>query len=58
MFVATIGVAVSSPRYLAAPFNPISLNLAIACLAAVDLFIVGDVPSAGRCRRRPRSAAA
>jgi uncharacterized membrane protein YphA (DoxX/SURF4 family) len=28
--LATIGVAVNSPRYLAAAFNPVSLNLAVA----------------------------
>jgi hypothetical protein len=53
MAAATIDVAVNSPDYLAAAFNPISLNLAVACLAAIDLLVLSGVPSATRCRRRP-----
>jgi uncharacterized membrane protein YphA (DoxX/SURF4 family) len=55
MLMATIGVAVSSPRYLAAAFNPISLNLAISCLAVIDLIVLKGLPSAARCRRCPAS---
>jgi hypothetical protein len=51
--LATIGVAVNSPRYLGAAFNPVSLNLAVACLAVVDLLVISGLPSAARCRRRP-----
>jgi hypothetical protein len=58
MFIATIGVAVTSPRYLVAAFNPVSLNLAIICLAAIDMIVIDDVPSAARCRRRPGSGTA
>jgi len=50
---ATSGVAVNSPRYLGAAFNPVSLNLAVACLAAIDLLVMGGLPSAARCLRRP-----
>jgi hypothetical protein len=53
MLLATIGVAAGSPRYLGAAFNPLSLNLAVACLAGIDLLVLKGVPSAGRCRRRP-----
>jgi uncharacterized membrane protein YphA (DoxX/SURF4 family) len=53
MLVAIAVVGVSSPRYLAAAFNPVSLNLAVACLAGIDLLVVGGIPSAARCRRRP-----
>ncbi|SRR5712692_260955 len=53
MVLATIGVTVSSPRYLWAAFNPISLNLAVACLAIIDLLVVSGLPSAARCRRQP-----
>jgi uncharacterized membrane protein YphA (DoxX/SURF4 family) len=56
--VATIGVAVYSPRYLEAAFNPVSLNLAVACLSVVDLLVVSGLPSAARCRRRPVSGTA
>jgi uncharacterized membrane protein YphA (DoxX/SURF4 family) len=53
--LATIGVAVSSPRYLGAAFNPVSLNLAVGCLAIIDLMVLRGLPSAARCRRRPPS---
>jgi hypothetical protein len=56
--VATIAVAVSSPRYLGAAFNPVSLNLAVACLAVIDLMVISGLPSAARCRRRPVSGTA
>jgi hypothetical protein len=53
--VATIGVAVNSPRYLGAAFNPVSLNIAVACLAIIDLIMLCGLPSAARCRRQPLS---
>jgi hypothetical protein len=56
--VATVGVAVNSPRYLGAAFNPVSLNLAVACLGVIDLVVLSGLPSAARCRRRPVSGTA
>lgn len=53
MPIATISVALSSPAFFNAAFNPFSLNVSVAALAAVDLLVVARVPSAGRCRRRP-----
>lgn len=53
MFLAVVVVAVNSPRFLDAAFNPVSLNLAVACLAAVDLLVLGRLPSAARCQRKP-----
>jgi uncharacterized membrane protein YphA (DoxX/SURF4 family) len=53
MLLATVVVGLNSPRYFEAAFNPVSLNVAVACLAAIDLLVVGGVPSATRCRRRP-----
>jgi uncharacterized membrane protein YphA (DoxX/SURF4 family) len=55
MLMATIGVAISSPRYLGAAFNPVSLNLAVICLAVIDLMVFSGLPSAARCRRYPVS---
>lgn len=55
MWPALIGVAVISPQYLGAAFNPVSLNLAVAGLAVIDLMVLRGVPSAARCRRRPLS---
>jgi len=51
MVIATIGVAANSPQYLTAAFNPVSLNLATASLAAIDLLAIPGIPSARRCRR-------
>ena len=51
MAMATVGVGVRSPAYLEAAFNPVSLNLAVAALALVDLLNLTDLPSASRCLR-------
>lgn len=56
MALTTLGIAVTSPGYLVAAFNPITLNSAVALLAAIDLLVVGHVPSARRCNRRPSGA--
>jgi hypothetical protein len=53
MPVATIGVAISSPAFLEAAFNPFALNVSVAAIAAIDLIVIGSVPSARSCRRRP-----
>lgn len=53
MILGAIGIGMTSPRFLTAAFNPIALNLAVACLAAIDLLVVSNLPSARRCRRRP-----
>ena len=50
MMVATAVVGVGSPRFFAAAFNPVTLNLAVAALAAIDLLVLDHVPSASRCR--------
>ena len=48
----TLVIAATSPAYLGGAFNPVTLNLAVGALAAVDLLILDGVPSAGRCDRR------
>jgi hypothetical protein len=53
MLLATATVGMNSPRYFSAAFNPFTLNLAVACLASIDLLVVGSIPSAARCLRRP-----
>lgn len=55
MLAATVGVSVASPRYLAAAFNPLSLNLSVAVLSVLDLVNFADTPSAARCRRSARA---
>jgi len=53
MAIATTIVGVYSPRFFAGAFNPFSLNLAVASLAAIDLLVLPSVPSAARCLRHP-----
>jgi hypothetical protein len=53
MLFATAAVGMNSPRYFGAAFNPFTLNLAVASLASIDLLVVGSIPSAARCLRRP-----
>jgi hypothetical protein len=56
--VATVAVAIISPRYLGGAFNPVTLNLGVLCLAAIDLLALPGLPSARRCLRRPAGGAA
>lgn len=45
MTIALIGVASTSPRYLTAAFNPVTLNTLIAVLSAIALVAGGkDIP--------------
>ena len=52
MFLATVGVAVTSPNYLAAAFNPLTLNLSVAALAVVSLLNRKNLPTAKNCLRK------
>jgi hypothetical protein len=55
--LATLAVALASPRFLTAAFNPVSLNLLMSALAVVGLLTGRDLPSARRCRfDRPKEA--
>jgi hypothetical protein len=51
--VATGVTAITSPEVLGAAFTPVTLNLGLGLLAAIDLLTLDGIPSAGRCRRRP-----
>jgi hypothetical protein len=54
MPAALVGAAMTSPAFVAAPFNPVVLNAAVFALAAVaSLAGRGDLPSAARCLRGP-----
>jgi uncharacterized membrane protein YphA (DoxX/SURF4 family) len=55
MPLATVGVAVSSPRFIGVAFNPVSLNLAVAALAIITLVAGRDLPTATTCIREPES---
>ncbi len=52
-----IGAAAGSPGLLAAPFNPLTLNAALAALAATALIAGRRIPTAARCLRRPSKKA-
>lgn len=53
MPTATVLVSAYSPRFFEAAFNPFTLNIAVAALAAIDLLVLRRIPSATRCLRRP-----
>ena len=55
---ATVVVGLTAPSTLTGAFNPVTLNLAVAALAVVDRLTLDGIPSAGRCLRRPATAAA
>ena len=46
MILATLGVAVQSPEYLVAAFNPVSLNLLMIALSLVGVWSSRDLPTA------------
>jgi hypothetical protein len=50
---ALIAVAVYSPSYLVAAFNPVSLNVGVIVLSAVGYISAAELPSASHCLRRP-----
>jgi hypothetical protein len=52
-FVATAITAIASPEVIGGAFTPVTLNLGLGLLAAIDLLTLDGIPSAGRCRRRP-----
>lgn len=52
MILALAGVALNSPVYLVAAFNPVTLNVLMIALSLVGYLSGRDVPSARRCQRR------
>jgi hypothetical protein len=54
MLAATAGVALRSPQYLGAAFNPVTLNLSVVALSVIGLIASAASPFAGRCRRLRR----
>ena len=52
MFLAALGVALTSPNYLTGAFNPLTLNLAVAALSVVGLLNGRCLPTASNCRRK------
>jgi uncharacterized membrane protein YphA (DoxX/SURF4 family) len=56
MVLALVDVVVSSPKYLSGAFNPVTLNLSVAALAAIALLSREYIPTANSCLRRPPEA--
>lgn len=52
MIFATVAVAMNSPSYLQAAFNPVTLNLAVVALCLADWLASRMLPSARRCLRK------
>jgi hypothetical protein len=57
MLAAFVNVAVLSPHFLFAAFNPVTLNLAMIGLSITGFFAAVQIPSAARCLRRPSMGA-
>ncbi len=53
MVAALTSVALQSPAYLFAAFNPVSLNAAVIALSIAGYIAYPHVPTASRCRRQP-----
>jgi uncharacterized membrane protein YphA (DoxX/SURF4 family) len=51
MFLATVSVAISSSGFLAAAFNPVTLNVLLAAMSLIGLLSSTDLPSARHCQR-------
>jgi DoxX-like protein len=54
MIAALLGVALRSPQYLWAAFNPVTLNTCVLALSCVAWWAWRYTAFAGRCLRRPR----
>jgi uncharacterized membrane protein YphA (DoxX/SURF4 family) len=52
MVAALLGVAVCSPEYVTAAFNPVTLNVCMIALAVVGWAVAKRVPTAARCLRK------
>jgi hypothetical protein len=58
MVIAVVSVAVNSPIYLKAAFNPVTLNLAVIALSIVGWIASKSIPSSQMClRKAPRESA-
>jgi len=52
MISAVLTVGITSPSFLTAAFNPVTLNLSVATLAVIGLLTGTDLPAARNCRRK------
>jgi hypothetical protein len=49
---ALVSVAFTTPRYLVAAFNPVTLNLGMIMLSLIGYLASSELPSASRCLRK------
>lgn len=56
MLLALLGVGLTSPAYLVAAFNPVTLNLAVIILSLIGFLVSADLPSANRCIRKEKQS--
>ena len=54
MAAGLMAIAVNSPEYLTAAFNPVTLNVAMIALSAIALLSGRNLPSAARCQEQKR----
>jgi peptidoglycan biosynthesis protein MviN/MurJ (putative lipid II flippase) len=52
MLAALAGVALNSPGYLVAAFNPVTLNLSMIALSIIALVLLPYSATAKTCHRR------
>ena len=52
MILAVVGVAIKSPGYLVAAFNPVTLNLCVMALSVIALVLSPYLATAKTCRRK------
>lgn len=55
LMLALLGVGLTSPAYLVAAFNPVTLNLAVIILSVIGYLSSADLPSANHCIRKEPS---
>ena len=53
VIVLPLGLIASKPEIFSAPFNPLTLGLAMVCLGLCSFLAAMDMPWAGACQRRP-----
>ncbi len=56
MLCALAAVAINSPQYLIAAFNPVTLNIMMIALSLIGFMVGKDMPSAKRCQRKKPEA--
>ena len=56
MITALLTVAITSPSFLTAAFNPVTLNLVVTALAVIGLLTGTNLLAASNCRRKPPEA--